>query len=102
VGLVVADDAHDGWTNRYASEFSHRFEERDASEMIVGLLWTSEAPARHGSRGNPDVDHRAAYIRQHGAATSLAGMLAQEGRVMAMQDVSNRRRSGRSRLPLAT
>jgi hypothetical protein len=28
VGLVVADDAHGGWTDRYCSEFSHRFEGR--------------------------------------------------------------------------
>jgi hypothetical protein len=27
VGLVLADDVRGAWTNRYAAEFSHRFEE---------------------------------------------------------------------------
>jgi hypothetical protein len=87
VGLVVADDAHGGWTNRYAYEFSHRFEERAMYKRnwIVGLLWTSEAPAQTTVREETLTSiYRAAYIRRHGAATSLASMLAQEGQVMAM------------------
>ena len=35
VGVVVADDAHGGWTNRYASEFSYRFEEAALYKMRV-------------------------------------------------------------------
>ena len=46
VGLVVADDARGGWTDRYCSEFSHRFEGKalDKRGGIVGILWASETP----------------------------------------------------------
>ena len=47
VGLVVADDARGGWTERYCSEFSHRFEGKalDKRGWIVGILWASETPS---------------------------------------------------------
>ena len=44
VCLVIADDARGGWTNRYTTEFSHRFESRAMMKRgwVVGLVWTSE------------------------------------------------------------
>ena len=84
--LVIADDAKGGWTNRYTTEFSHRFESRAMMKRgwIVGLLWTSEPAV-------PDIAvlevlvsvHRAAWISTHGVARSLGEMLAQEGWAMA-------------------
>src|SRR5579862_7746026 len=45
VCLVVSDDLMGGWTNRYASEFGHRFGEKPYYKRgwITGVLWTSEA-----------------------------------------------------------
>ena len=47
VSLVVADDARGGWTERYCSEFSHRFEGKalDKRGGMVGILWASETPS---------------------------------------------------------
>jgi hypothetical protein len=87
VGLVMADDAHGGWTNRYDYEFGHRIGEAAVYKRgwIVGLLWTSEEPARAAVREEVlTAIYRAAYIQRHGLATSLASMLEQEGIVMAM------------------
>ena len=87
VGLVIADDAHGGWTNRYAYEFSHRFEERAFYKRgwIVGLLWTSDAPAVVTVREEiASAIYRAAYIQRHGAARTLSAMLAQEGTAMRL------------------
>jgi hypothetical protein len=86
VGLVVADDAHGGWTNRFTSEFSHRFEETALYKRgwIVGLLWTTDPPAQTTVREEIlTAIHRAAYIQRHGSAKSLASILAQEGAAMA-------------------
>lgn len=85
-GLVIVDDAHGGWTNRYAYEFSHRFEEIALYKRawIVGYVWTSEpADAATIREEIASAIHRAAYIQQHGRAQSLSAMLAQEGAAMA-------------------
>ncbi|MEZ5285194.1 MAG: hypothetical protein R2712_10380 [Vicinamibacterales bacterium] len=85
--LVVSDDLHGGWTNRWASEFGHRFE---CQAMItrgwaVGILWTSEpASADAARRAVLTAIHRFAYVRAHGTPTTLRDMLAQEGHVMAL------------------
>jgi hypothetical protein len=87
VGLVVADDARGGWTNRYTTEFSHRFEGVALYKRgwVVGLLWSSETPAQTTIREEIlTAIHRAAHIQRHGAAKSLSSMLAQEGVAMAM------------------
>src|SRR5262245_35004427 len=41
VGLVMADDVRGAWTNRYATEFTHRFEETALYKRgwITGILW---------------------------------------------------------------
>ena len=85
VGLVIADDARGGWTNRYASEYSHRFEGFALYKRgwIVGMLWTSEPPAEATVREEiASAIYRAAHIQRHGAARSLSDMLAQEGTAM--------------------
>lgn len=85
--LVVADDAGGGWTNRYFSEFSHRFETKPYHKRgwLTSLLWTSEAPSAQTVREETLMTlYRAAHIQQHSFAQTLREMLAQEGFAMAM------------------
>jgi len=87
VGLVVSDDLKGGWTNRYASEFSHRFESAALHKRAwaVGLLWTSEpepTPAVVREEVLTAI-YRAAHVQQHGVPATLARMLEQEGTAMA-------------------
>ena len=91
LGLVVADDLMGGWTNRYFSEFLHRFEGPSAYKRgwISAWIWSSEGPALQAVREEVmAVIFRAAYVLEHGAALTLADMLAQEGHVMAMAGCS--------------
>ena len=86
VALVVADDAHGGWTNRYQAEFEHRFGGAALYKRgwITGILWTSEEPsAEAAGREVATAVHRVAHIRRHGPARTLREMLAQEGAAMA-------------------
>lgn len=86
VGLVVADDAHGGWTNRYCSEYSHRFEGRALTKRgwIVAQLWTGDAPSPDVVRAETATAiHRLAHIRRRGPAATLGDMLEQEGTAMA-------------------
>ena len=84
--LVVADDLKGGWTNRYTTEFAHRFEPRAMLKRgwIVGLLWTSEpAVAKAAVLEALVTVHRTAWIGVHGYARSLRDLLAQEGWAMS-------------------
>ena len=86
VALVVADDAHGGWTNRYQSEFDHCFEGAALRKRgwITGILWTSEEPsAEAAGREVATAIHRFAHVRRYGPATTLKAMLAQEGEALA-------------------
>ena len=90
-GLWWSDDLMGGWTNRYFSEFFHRFEGPPASKRgwISAWIWSSEAPALQAVREEVmAVIFRAAYVLEHGAALTLADMLAQEGHVMALAGYS--------------
>ena len=85
VCLVIADDAKGGWTNRYTTEYAHRFESRAMLKRrwIVGLLWTSEPAVADTAVLEVLVSvHRAAWLAQHDSPRSLGGMLAQEGWAM--------------------
>jgi hypothetical protein len=91
LGLVVVDDLMGGWTNRYASEFFHRFEGTAAYKRgwMSAWIWSSEVPTLQAIREEVmGVIFRAAYVLEHGASLNLAAMLAQEGYVMAMAGCS--------------
>ena len=84
--LVVADDRMGGWTNRYTTELGHRFDERAYYKRgwIQGLLWTSEEYTAEKVREEMLASlFRAAYIRSHGLAQTLAERMTQEGWAMA-------------------
>jgi len=94
LGLVVVDDLMGGWTNRYFSEFSHRFHGAVAYKRgwMSAWIWTSEVPALEMVREEVmGVISRTAYVLEHGAALNLADMLAQEGHVTAMAGCSEPR-----------
>src|SRR5262245_32036762 len=91
LGLVVVDDLKGGWTNRYASEFFHRFERPAAYKRgwLGAWIWSSESPTVEAIREEvKSVIFRSAYVLEHGAALNLADMLTQEGHVMAMSGCS--------------
>ncbi len=86
VGLVVADDAHGGWTDRYSSEYSHRFEGRAIYKRgwIVGQICTGDPPSADSVwEETPTAIHRLAHILRRGTATTLGEMIDQEGTAMA-------------------
>jgi hypothetical protein len=86
VGLVVSDDLKGGWTNRWASEYSHRIESQAILKRgwVVGILWTSEAASAERVRDAVLTSiHRAAYLQTHAAPRTLGDMLDQEGYAMA-------------------
>src|SRR6185503_3370383 len=91
VTLVISDDAMGGWTNRYFTEFSHRFNSKPYFRRgwLVGILWTSEKPSSDATREEVlTAVFRGAHIQQHGLARTLRDMLRQEGYAMAMAGCS--------------
>ncbi|MBE9042056.1 hypothetical protein IQ235_14845 [Oscillatoriales cyanobacterium LEGE 11467] len=89
VGLVLADDFMGGWTNRYTTEFSARFEIQPSLKWswLSGVLWTSEVPSVQTVRQETlAAVYRAVYIQRHGFARTLQEMLDREGYTMAMAD----------------
>ena len=84
--LVVSDDLKGGWTNRYASEFSHRIEGAAIAKRgwLTGILWTSEPASERAVREAVLTSiYRAEYLQTHTAPVTLGEMLAQEGYAMA-------------------
>jgi hypothetical protein len=81
--LVVSDDLKGGWTNRWASEYSHRIESAAFYKrgFLTGLLWTSE-PASVREAILTSI-YRADYLQTHAAPKTLGQMLDQEGYAMA-------------------
>jgi hypothetical protein len=94
VTLVIADDLKGAWTNRYASEFTHRFQCGGTTgplprwldhHWITGLFWSSETASRRAVRETIlTAVYRTAYVERHGPARVLRRRLAQEGAVMVM------------------
>ena len=83
--LVVSDDLKGGWTNRYASEYSYRFEQRAyyRRAWLAAILWTSEAYDTATVREELlQCVYRVAYVQRHGAPRTLEDMLAQESYAM--------------------
>jgi hypothetical protein len=79
--LVVSDDLKGGWTNRYASEFSYRFEQRAMYRRawLPAILWTSETYDVALVREEVlQCVYRAVHVQRHGAARTLREMLTQE------------------------
>jgi hypothetical protein len=86
VALVVSDDLKGGWTNRWASEYSHRIDGAAITKRgwLVGILWTSEPASEQNVREAVLTSiYRAAYLQTHAAPTTLGEMLDQEGYAMA-------------------
>ncbi len=85
VALVVSDDLKGGWTNRWASEYSHRIEGAAITRRgwLVGLLWTSEPASEQNVRDAVLTSiYRAEYLHTHRAPATLGEMLDQEGHAM--------------------
>jgi hypothetical protein len=89
IGLVIADDAMGGWTNRYASEFG-LLSVNSATlkrKWLSGVLWSSEpAAALTARQAVLRAVYRAAYFQQHGVAGTLRELMAQEGYAMALAE----------------
>ena len=87
VGLVVSDDLKGGWTNRWASEFSHRFETKALPQAGLPHRDFSGPASRHRHRRVRDAVltsiYRAEYLQRHPSPKTLHGMLEQEGYAMA-------------------
>jgi hypothetical protein len=86
VALVVSDDLKGGWTNRWASEYSHRIESAAFLKrgFLTGLLWTSEPASATAVRDAIlTAIYRAEYLQTHAFPRTLREMLAQEGYAMA-------------------
>jgi hypothetical protein len=94
VGLVVVDDLMGGWTNRYAAEYTVRYQSGPPPERlprwmttrpwIYGVLWSSEPASERSVReAILTALYRMAYVQEHGLAATLRARLAQEGQVMA-------------------
>jgi hypothetical protein len=83
--LVVSDDLKGGWTNRYASEFGYRFEQRAMYRRgwLPAILWTSETYDATLIREEVvQCVYRVVHVQRHGAPRTLGEMLAQESYVM--------------------
>ena len=81
VALVLADDVAGAWTNRWTTDFAHRFESAALykRDFAVGLLWASEPPSAERVRAVVlQSIGRAVYEREHGPARTLREKLEQE------------------------
>jgi hypothetical protein len=92
-GLVVVDDLMGGWTNRYAAEYTVRFQSGPPPDnppawmtrrWVFGALWSSEPATEQAvQEAMAAAIYRMAYVQRHGLAPTLREKLAQEGQVMA-------------------
>ena len=86
VALVVADDAHGGWTHRQFTDAAHRFDDRHgiARGWATVVLWSSDEPSPAiVTREVIAAIYRVLYIRRYGFPASLDEKLRQEGYVAA-------------------
>lgn len=82
VGLAVADDEQGGWTNRFFSEASLRFDL--AASLSRGWMsvvcWSSEPPTAEGIYADTLASaYRSAYVLAHDPAATLEQRMRQEG-----------------------
>ncbi len=90
VGLVVADDAQGGWTNRYFTETDHRFNNQGMIKRgwVTPLFWSSEEPSEALVREEVLMSiYRTAYIQHHGWPKTLRQMMVQEGLAAAFAGI---------------
>jgi hypothetical protein len=82
VGLVLADDAGGGWTNRTFGDYGFRFgvdTMRRTGWLSLGL-WSSDPPSLEGLRADAlMLAARYAFVLEHGAPVTLRAMMEQEG-----------------------
>ena len=81
VGLVIADDAKGGWTNRWLYEAKHCFEGRYEHRrgFITTLLWSSEPADAETLRQKVRAAlFRHEWIGRNGLAKTLGQMVLQE------------------------
>lgn len=85
VGLVVVDDVAGGWTNRYLTETSARFESLELRHgFATTLLWASEAPTPEGvTQGVLAACYRTFQLLRCAPPRTLRQLLAQEGQAAA-------------------
>ena len=92
VGIVVADDAGGGWTNRAATELMHLKSELALEKRgwITAILWASE------TYGPPEIReevlisiYRTLYVGRCGAPRTLREILLQEGSAMRLAGARN-------------
>jgi hypothetical protein len=91
VTTVIADDLIGGWTNRFAAEFSSRFETKPMMKRgwIVATLWSSEpADGELVRQAVAAAIRRAEFVVGHGFATTLAERLRQEGYALSRAGVT--------------
>lgn len=85
IGLVIADDAQGGWTNRYATEFTlfgHSGTYR--SSWLSAVLWSSDpASVRLVRETVSTLIYRSAHLLRHGRPRTRRDVMAQEGWAMA-------------------
>lgn len=82
VGLVVADDAMGGWTDRHMFEAKHRFEwDAEARRgWSTVMLWSSEVPSEEAVAAETlSSIYRTLHLLRFGPPTTLRRMLRQEG-----------------------
>ena len=86
VGLVLADDAGGGWTNRWLTETQTRFMPQATIQRgwAVVVFWTSEFPTRElvGQEVIATL-YRTLTIIRNGPPVTLRQMMAQEGQAAA-------------------
>jgi hypothetical protein len=86
IGLVLADDARGGWTNRHAVAYGNAFEDEATRKRhwLSALLWSSEPASAKAARESVLIRvFRAVYNSRHGPTRTLRDRLAQEGYALA-------------------
>jgi hypothetical protein len=92
VGIVVADDAGGGWTNRAATELMHLKAELalERRGWITAILWASETYGPSEIREEVLISiYRTLYVARRGAPRTLREILLQEGSAMRLAGARN-------------
>jgi len=90
VTMVLSDDLLGGWTNRFAAEFSSRFELKAMMKRgwIVATLWSSEpADAMRVRQTVAAAIRRVEFVLRNGAPKTLAERMQQEGYALSRAGV---------------